>query len=98
MTIEGTCLGRVESLTDLLGKEIGGEIWDRLTVHHKATHGSWLNQPEIDILSRQCIGKRRIPGLSELRQEARAWNRRMNRNRVCRAWKVSQRRYGDRRG
>ena len=73
-----------KSLTDLLGSEFGNEIWDRFTIHHTPTHGSWLNQAEIEIgiFSRQCLGARRIPNLKTLRREARAWNRRMNRDRV----------------
>ena len=58
-----------KSLTDLYGEEVGGEIWDRFTVHYTPTHGSWLNQAEIEIglFSRQCLGKRRIPDLKTLR-------------------------------
>jgi hypothetical protein len=55
-----------KSLTDLYGAELGGQIWDRFTVHYTPTHGSWLNQAEIEIgiFSRQCLGKRRIPDLN----------------------------------
>src|ERR1700761_1259422 len=54
---------RRKSLTDLLGYEIGSDVWDRFTVHYTPTHGSWLNQAEIEIslFARQCLGKRRIP-------------------------------------
>jgi hypothetical protein len=38
-----------KSVTDLLGEQVGGEVWDRFTVHHTPTHGSWLNQAEIEI-------------------------------------------------
>src|ERR1051326_5976783 len=71
-------------LTDLYGAEFGAEIWDRFTVHSTPTHGSWLNQEEIEIgiFSRQCLGTRRIPDLETLRREARAWNLRMNRDRI----------------
>ena len=71
-----------KSLTDLLGEEVGGEVWDRFTIHYTPTHGSWLNQAEIEIgiFSRQCLGTRRIPDLKTLRRETRAWNRRMNRD------------------
>jgi hypothetical protein len=77
-----------KSLTDLYGQEFGAEIWDRFTVHYTPTHGSWLNQAEIEIglFSRQCLGKRRIPALKTLRREAKAWNRRVNRNRVQINW------------
>ena len=68
------------------------EVWNRFTVHYTPTHGSWLNQAEIEIgiFSRQCLGTRRIPNLKILRQEARAWNRRMNRNRVTINWKFDR--------
>jgi hypothetical protein len=67
------------------------QVWHRFTVHYTPTHGSWLNQAEIEIgiFSRQCLGKRRIPNLKALRQEAKAWNRRMNRHRVTIAWKLT---------
>ena len=29
-----------KSLTDLYGAEVGGEIWDRFTVHYTPKHGS----------------------------------------------------------
>jgi len=79
-------------LTDLLGEEVGGEVWDRFTVHYTPTHGSWLNQAEIEIgiFSRQCLGSRRIPDLKTLRREARAWNRRMNRAHTKINWKFDR--------
>ncbi len=71
-------------LVDRFGEKIGGLLWDRFTVHYTPKHGGWLNQAEIEIslFSRQCLGQRRIPALSDLQREARAWNRKMNRNRV----------------
>ena len=81
-----------KSLTDVFGAEIGGEIWDRFTVHYTPTHGSWLNQAEIEIgmFCRQCLGSRRIPDLKILRREARAWNRRINRTRTTINWKFDR--------
>ncbi len=81
-----------KSLTDLYGKEIGGEIWDRFTIHYTPLHGSWLNQAEIEIsmFTRQCLGTRRIPDLKTLRRESRAWNRRMNRARTKINWKFDR--------
>ena len=75
-----------------MAAEVGGEIWDRFTVHYTPTHGSWLNQAEIEIgiFSRQCLGTRRIPDLKTLRREARAWNRRMNRARTKINWKFDR--------
>jgi DDE superfamily endonuclease len=85
---------RRKSLTDLLGEEIGGEVWDRFTVHYTPTHASWLNQAEIEIgiFSRQCLGVRRIPDLDTLRREADAWNRHMNRARTRIDWKFDRKR------
>jgi hypothetical protein len=72
----------------VLGEQFGSEVWNCFTVHYTPTHGSWLNQAEIEIglFSRQCLGKRRIPDLAMLRRETRAWNRHMNRARVRINW------------
>ena len=77
-----------KSLAKLYGEDLGGEIWDRFTVHYTPTHGSWLNQAEIEIslFARQCLGKRRIPTLCAFRREANAWNRRMNHKKVKINW------------
>src|SRR4029453_5102695 len=32
-----------KSLTDVYGEEVGGQVWDRFTVHYTPLHGSWLN-------------------------------------------------------
>src|SRR5947209_5688909 len=82
-----------KSLTDTFGVEMGGEIWDRFTVHFTPTHGSWLNQAEIEIglFARQCLGRRRIPDLNTLRRESRAWKRRINRDRIKINWQFDRR-------
>lgn len=82
-----------KSLTDFYGVEQGSRIGNRFTVHYTPTHGSWLNQAEIEIglFSRQCLGRRRIPSLRILRQESRAWNRRMNRAHTKIQWKFDRR-------
>jgi hypothetical protein len=77
-----------KSLTDAFGPEMGGEVWDRFTIHHTPTHGSWLNQAEIEIglFARQCLGTRRIRDVKTLRRESRAWNRRTNRDQIKINW------------
>ena len=77
-----------KSLIELYGAEFGSEIWGRFTVHYTPTHGSWLNQAEIEIgmFTRQCLGRRRIPDLKTLRRESRAWNRGINRARTKIKW------------
>ena len=51
-----------KSLTDRFGALEGGYLWDRLHIHYTPKHGSWLNQAEIELslLTRQCLGKRRL--------------------------------------
>ena len=63
LVMDNLNIHRIRSLTDLYGNEVGKEIWDRFTVHYTPTHGSWLNQAEIEIgiFARQCLGVRRIP-------------------------------------
>ena len=82
-----------KSLTDAFGADMGEQIWDSFTVHYTPTHGSWLNQAEIEIglFARQCLGARRIPDLKTLRREGRAWNHRMNREQVKINWKFDRR-------
>jgi hypothetical protein len=83
----------LRGVTSLYGEDLGGEIWDRFTVHYTPAHGSWLNQAEIEIgiLARQCLGTRRIPDLKTLRGEVRAWSRRMNRASICIDWRFNRR-------
>jgi hypothetical protein len=93
LVLDNLNIHRRKSLTDLLGEDVGGEVWGRFTVHHTPTHGSWLNQAEIEIgiLSRQCLGGRRIPDLKTLRSEVRAWNRRINQLKTRINWTFTRR-------
>ena len=92
LVMDNLNIHRRKSLVDAFGAKMAGEVWDRFTVHYTPTHGSWLNQAEIEIglFSRQCLGKRRLASLKILKAESRAWNRRMNRNRVTIAWKFDR--------
>ena len=92
LVMDNLNIHRQKSLVEVFGAEMAAEVWDRFTVHYTPTHGSWLNQAEIEIgiFARQCLGKRRIPSLSTLRREAKAWNRRMNRDRVKISWKFDR--------
>jgi len=82
-----------KAVVERFGEKAGGWLWDRFTVHYTPKHGSGLNQAEIEIslFSRQCLGQRRIPSLGPLRREARAWSRRMNRDRVTINWRFTRR-------
>jgi len=92
LVLDNLNIHRRKALADVFGTEMAAEVWDRFTVHYTPTHGSWLNQAEIEIgiFSRQCLGKRRIPSLAILKAEAGAWNRRLNRDRVRIAWKFDR--------
>jgi transposase len=81
-----------KAVVERFGEKAGGWLWERFRVHYTPKHGSWLNQAEIEIslFSRQCLGQRRIPSLGDLRREARAWNRRMNRDRVTIDWRFTR--------
>jgi DDE superfamily endonuclease len=100
LVVDNLNIHRRKALSDVFGTEMAAEVWDRFTVHYTPTHGSWLNQAEIEIgmFGRQCLGKRRIPSLSILRREVRAWNRRVNRDRVKINWtfdrKAARRKFG----
>jgi len=81
-----------KTLTDQFGEQWGEYLWGRLTVHYTPKHGSWLNQAEIEIslFAQQCLGTRRIPSLFLLQREARAWNRKVNRNKVKIDWQFTR--------
>jgi hypothetical protein len=51
-----------------------------LTVHFTPKHGSWLNPAEIELslVSRGCLGRRRLASLKHLRREVSGWNTRAN--------------------
>ena len=78
-------------LEETFGESRGRELWSRFTVHYTPKHGSWLNQAEIEIsvYANQCLGRRRISSLPELRTETAAWRRRANRRRVKIDWKFT---------
>jgi hypothetical protein len=85
-----------KAVVERFGERDGDWLWNRFTVHYTPKHGSRLNQAEIEIslFSRQCLGQRRIPSLGDLRREARAWNRRMNRDGVTIDWRFTRRKAG----
>ena len=93
LVLDNLNIHRRKSLTDWLGDQVGGEIWGRFTVHYTPVHGSWLNQAEIEIgiLARQCLGKRRIPDLKSLRNQVKAWNRRLNQSQTPINWNFTRR-------
>jgi hypothetical protein len=81
-----------KSLTDHLGAKEGRYVWSRLQAHYTPKHGSWLNQAEIELslVSRQCLGTRRIATLELLTSGVSAWTTKANRNRTRIQWKFTR--------
>jgi hypothetical protein len=81
-----------KAVVERFGAEAGDWLWNRFTVHYTPKHGSWLNQAEIAIglFSRQCLGQRRLGDRASLGKESRAWNRRVNRDRVTIQWSFTR--------
>ena len=81
-----------KALADRFGEAAGGWLWERFTIHYTPKHGSWLNQAEIEIglFSRQCLGRRRNGDIATLRHQAKAWNRRTNRDKITIKWKFTR--------
>jgi hypothetical protein len=77
------------SLIATFGESAGRKLWRRFTVHYTPKHGSWLNVAEIEasLVSRECLGKRRIGDLRTLRREVTAWRRRASGHRRTIDWK-----------
>src|SRR6185503_524735 len=81
-----------KSLTDTFGEEEGRRIWSRLHVHFTPKHGSWLNQAELELslLSRGCLGRRRLDTLHQLRAETNAWTTRAHEARTKIQWRFTR--------
>ena len=83
---------RRKALTERYGAKLGGLLWDRCTVHYTPQHGSWLHPAaiEVSLLSRQCLGQRRIPDWVTLRGEVHAWGGRVNRDHTTIEWNFTR--------
>jgi transposase len=81
-----------KSLTDTCGRAEGHRLWRRLCVHFTPKHGSWLNQAELELslVSRACLGRRRIDTLQQLRVETQAWTTRADRARTRIQWRFTR--------
>jgi len=78
-----------KACVDAFGDGRGRALWRRFTVHFTPKHASWLNAAEMEasLVSRQCLGKRRIPGLPMLRREIAAWRGRATHEGATIRWK-----------
>ncbi len=82
-----------KSLRDFFGDLAGKRLWKRFTIHFTPKHASWLNpaEMEVSLMSRECLGRRRIGSFKLLRSEVAAWNRKADhaRKRIDWKWRVS---------
>ena len=78
-----------KSLTDALGELEGKRLWKRFTVHYTPKHASWLNPAEMEasLVSRECLGSRRLGNFKALRSEVAAWRHGADRARRRIDWK-----------
>ena len=77
------------SLVGALGIRGGRKLWRRFKVHYTPKHASWLNAAEMEasLVSRECLGKRRIGELGALQQQVSAWNRDADKSRRAIRWR-----------
>ena len=62
----------------------------KLELVHTPKHGSWLNvaEPELSVLSRQCLGQR-IACRDEVERQSEAWDERRNARQVGIEWQFT---------
>ncbi len=80
-----------KSLITAFGPKRGKALWARFTVHYTPKHGSWLNPAEIEasLVSRECLGKRRIGALEQLVLEVAAWRSRADADQRTIDWRFT---------
>jgi len=77
LVVDNLSTHSLNCLVTALGPLEGRRLWRRFDVHFTPKHGSWLNAAEMEasLVSRECLGSRRIESLQELTSEVTAWNR-----------------------
>jgi len=80
----------IASLYEAFEPEEARRLAERLEIHYTPKHGSWLNVAEIElsVFTKQCLD-RRIPDMSTLQQEAKAWYRKRNANQKGVDWQFT---------
>jgi transposase len=92
LVMDNLNIHKEKSLIDFYGEEKGKKLWSRFEVHHTPKHASWLNQAEIAIgmYSQQCLGKRRIGSIEDLRKKTNGWIRAINSKKIKIEWKFNK--------
>lgn len=80
------------SLVKRYGLKHGEKLWNRFDVHYTPKHASWLNQAEIEIslISRECLGKKRIGSIEILQDQIAAWSERATSDKRVIKWNFSR--------
>jgi len=65
------------------GEREGRTLWRRFEIHHTPKHASWLNAAEMEasLVSRECLGTKRIGHLHTLKSQVADWRIRADRER-----------------
>lgn len=69
----------------------GHRLWRRFAIHYTPKHASWLNAAEMEasLVSRECIGNRRLGHFHTLRSQVAAWRRRAEHDHRPIRWRFS---------
>jgi hypothetical protein len=81
---------KIASLYEAFDPQEALRLAKRLEIHYTPKHGSWLNVAEIElsVFTKQCLD-RRIPDMTTLQQEAKAWYRKRNSNQKAVDWQFT---------
>ena len=81
---------KIASLYEVFDPQEALRLAKRLEIHYTPKHGSWLNVAEIElsVFTKQCLD-RRIPDMTTLQQEAKAWYRKRNSNQKAVDWQFT---------
>jgi len=81
---------KIASLYEAFDPQEALRLAKRLEIHYTPKHGSWLNVAEIElsVFTKQCLD-RRIPDMTTLQQEAKAWYRKRNSNQKDVDWQFT---------
>ena len=80
-----------KSVIETLGSAAGERLWNRFEVHHTPKQASWLNAAEMEasLVSRECLGRRRIGHLHPLKAHVAAWRASADDERRPTRWKFT---------
>lgn len=89
LVIDNLSVHSIKACIATYGEDEGRQLWNRFRVHFTPKHGSWLNaaEMEVSLLSRECLGRRRLPMLKVVKSEVRAWCKQADRERRPIRWR-----------